>query len=175
MGTRRPNHATRRTGATILSGLAALALAGTAVAAPTGSAGEAPRLIKAHKWLSTECITQQTASGRVLVRAKVTVRMTVVNYRVYNGTSAQRMKLRARIVSGTGINIHRDWKEAHSGSLVQGRRYAETLSVTTDNFSPTADKKVQIRMIWDRPAPLRNVVVNDERELRCQSGNYSGA
>jgi hypothetical protein len=127
------------------------------------SAAETPNLITAYKVLSVGC--EQTPSGNV--RARVSVRMKVVNYDHLRDW-AQRMKLKARLVPPTaGLNYTRAWKEARTDVLLQNHTYGKVLTVVTDTVNPAATWNVQIKLVWDRVAPIKDVVKETTRSFSC--------
>ena len=96
--------------------MSAGAVRGSGVAEVTA---ETPNLITAYTVSSVKC--EPTDSG--LVRARVTVRMKVVNYNHLRDW-AQRMKVKARLVPpNVGLSYFRDWKEKVSGVLREPNAY----------------------------------------------------
>ena len=131
----------------------AVAAVGALVAPATGQA-KTPDLIAHYNWLSTTCVP--AAQGTV--RAKVVVRMIVVNHEGLGGDWAQRMRAEARLITTTpGLQYSRAWKKVKTPILTINRRHSYTMTVITDNVSPNAEWKVQLKLIWDRPTQ-RDVV-----------------
>lgn len=135
--------------------LAASAVLAAALAASPAYAA-APNLIHTSRITGVSCV----AGPQNTVRAKVGVRMTVVNYDGITGLDwATHMKVKARLISTTpGLNITRPWKSFTSDYLPQNKRHVRDLSVVTDNVSGTASWKLEVKMIWDRTAPTPDVV-----------------
>jgi hypothetical protein len=142
--------ARRSTGAVVAAIWACVALAGAGQA-------KTPDLIAHHKVLKTTCET--TAKGNI--RAKVTVRMTVVNYDGLGGDWAQRMKAQARLVpaTGAGLSYFRDWTKVRTGVLLTNHRYNHALTLLTNSVHPGASWRVQLKLIWDRP--VRSDVIKE--------------
>jgi len=148
---------------TIAVGLSCLLLPYGAGASPM-SAAETPNLVTAYRVLSWAC--QGTPSGQV--RARVTVRMKVVNYDHLRDW-AQRMKVKARLVpsDSPGLSYHRDWREVVSGLLIQNRTHTRDMTVVTAPASPNAAWNVQIKLVWDRVAPIPDVVKQVTKPFIC--------
>jgi hypothetical protein len=84
--------------------------------------------------------------------------MRVVNYEGI-GEWVQRMKVKARLIPTTvGLNYTRSWKATETPKLAWSRKHTYVMGVTTDNVSPTAEWKVQVKAVLDRPAPVADVV-----------------
>ncbi len=148
----------------------ALATAGLAAVAAAPAQAKAPNLIAHYNVQSVKCVP--AAGGTV--RAQVRVRMTVVNYHGLRGLDwAKHMVMKARLIPTTsGLNITRPWRQWKTPYLTQDKRHAYDIMVTTDNVSPTADWKVQIKMVWDRGAPVPDVVKETTRRF---NGSCQGA
>ncbi len=134
---------------------------------------KAPNLIANYHVLSVTCVPDVQGT----VRARVVVRMTVVNYHGVRGLDwAKRMKMSARLIPTTpGLNFGRMWGETKTPDLVQDKRYSYNLSVLTDNVSPTADWQVQVKAVWVRRAPVPDVVKETRRPFNANCTDGSGA
>lgn len=149
-------------------GLVGLALVGTAGASASSSA--APRLITSYNWLSTSCVVAPSST----VRAKVIVRMKVVNYDGFSDWASY-MKVRARLIpTGAGLNYTRPWKEVKTPYLTQNKTHSYTMRVLTDNVSAFKDWQVQLKLIWTRPA-MRDVVVERTGAFSSCGGLQGGS
>ncbi|HET6689294.1 MAG TPA: hypothetical protein VFG74_00370 [Miltoncostaeaceae bacterium] len=138
--------------APVLAALALLA-GGAAMLPATGHAKTPPRLITAHHVQSVSCVPGAANT----VRAAVAMRMTVVNYSGI-GDWADHMEMKARLEStAPGINIHSNWKKQKTPYLIQDKRHAYNMRVVTDNKGGSAGWRVHVKLIWHRPAPIRNV------------------
>jgi hypothetical protein len=109
------------------------------------------------KFQGTKCV--QTDND--LVYAHVGVRMIVRN-RGHFRHWATSMRVKARLIPpGSGLNLPRSWRTTrypvHS-QLFQDYNYSHDMAVNTDVMSPAGDWLVQVKLIWDRKAPLRDVV-----------------
>jgi hypothetical protein len=128
------------------------ALGGAALPATAGAA-DPPRLIKAHRITSVTCVPGPANT----VRAEVRVFMSVVNYHGL-GDWADHMEVKARLEStAPGLNIHSSWKKQKTPYLTQDKRHAYNMRVRTDNKGGTASWRLHVKLIWHRPAPIRNV------------------
>lgn len=147
-----------------------LGLAGTAAA--SRGAATAPDLVHVGRFLGVTCVP--AAGGTV--RARVKVRMVVVNYHgVKVGDWAKHMKLKARLIPTTpGINLPRSWKEVKTEYLTQDKRHVRDMWVSTDTVSPRAAWRVQIRAVWDRPFPHADVVMESTVPFDASCGANSG-
>ena len=72
------------------------------------------------------------------------------------------MKVKARLIpTSSALNISRDWRTTrfpvHS-ELLQDYDYSHNMAVNSDVVNPDGDWLVQVKLIWDRRAPLRDVV-----------------
>lgn len=145
-----------------------LSAAGLVAAAPAHA--KAPNLIAHYSVQSVTCVP--AAGGTV--RARVRVRMVVVNYHGLRGLDwAQHMTVKARLIPTTaGLNISRAWRQWKTPYLTQDKRHAYDITVTTDTVSPAADWKVQLKMVWDRSAPAPDVVKETTRPF---TGSCGGA
>ncbi len=136
-----------------LAALALLAGGAAMLPATAPAAKKPPRLITAHAVQSVSCVPGPADT----VRAQVRMRMTVVNYSGI-GDWADHMEMKARLEStAPGINIHSNWKKQKTPYLVQDKRHAYDMRVVTDNKGGTASWRVHVKLIWHRPAPIRNV------------------
>ncbi len=133
--------------------IALAALTGAAAALPAAGAAKAPRLVKAYRVTSVACVP----SAANTVRADVRVFMSVVNSSGI-GDWADHMEARARLESTKpGLNIHSNWRKWKTPYLTQDKRHAYNIRLITDNKSGTADWRLHVKLIWHRPAPIRNV------------------
>jgi hypothetical protein len=130
------------------------ALAGAAAILPaTGQAKKPPRLVTAHAVQPVTCVPGPANT----VRAQVRMRMTVVNYSGI-GDWADHMEMKARLEStAPGIDIHSNWKKQKTPYLIQDKRHAYNMRVVTDNKGGSASWRVHVKLVWHRPAPIRNV------------------
>ena len=169
--TPRPPRRRRLPVAGALAGCAlAVALAGAAVVPDGADAKKAPRLIRAHTVLGVQCVPGPSNT----VRARVRVRMTVVNYDGV-GDWADRMETKVRLVPTTsGLNITRSWRSAKSQVLTQNRKHRLVFTVTSDNVGGNADWRAQIKLIWHRPAPIRNIATTVHRTFNGSCADPAG-
>jgi hypothetical protein len=145
-----------------------LLLSGVALAAPTVKT-KAPNLIATYNVLSVQC--EPAAGGTV--RARVTVRMRVVNYDNVKDW-AQRMKVKGRLIPTTaGLSYTRPWAEKQSDYLTQNRTHTQRLTIVTDNVTPRASWNAQLKLFWDRPAPIPDVVKETSKSFSCGGGGVS--
>jgi hypothetical protein len=144
------------------------AVAAIVAASAPATSSRASELNLGFKWLGTSCVP--AAGGTI--RARVRVRMIVRNSDTPR-TWAQGMKVVARLESlGAGSNFTRPWKTTSVSGLVQGRRYSYDLTVLTDNVTVTGDWRLHTKLVWDRVAPIPDVV-NDYKSttaLPCPQG-----
>ena len=132
---------------------------------------KAPDLIAHYKIRGVRCVPAPQGT----VRAKVVVRMSVVNYDGFGGDWAQRMRLEARLVpTSAGHNVFRVWSEYESDDLLVNKRHSLNMWVVTDNVSSAADWKLQVRMIWDRPAG-KDVVKSQTLKFSGECGGLYSA
>ena len=137
-------------GAAALAAACAIAGAGSP---PEAAAAGAPDLITSHRVLSVGCVSGAAHT----VKARVRVRMRVVNYEGFGGDWADHMEVKARLEPTTaGHNLFRSWRSQKSNNLVINRTHTRIFDVTTDNVG-SGDWKVHVKLIWHRPAPDRNV------------------
>jgi hypothetical protein len=140
--------------------VAALAVAGALAGAGAPSqavAGGAPDLIHTHRVLSVECLPGPSNT----VRARVRVRMVVVNYEGFGGDWADRMEAKARLVpTSAGLNFTRSWRSQKTSYLGINRKHRYDFTVITDNVSGTRAWKLQLKLIWHRSLPSRNISIN---------------
>lgn len=122
--------------------------------APDGAqAAEAPILIKGHKVLSVACVPGPANT----VRTRVRVRMYVVNYDNLRDW-ADHMEAKARLEPTTaGLNYTRSWRKWKTPYLIQNKLHRSDISLTTDNVSANADWRVHLKLVWHRPAPIKNI------------------
>ena len=145
-------------------------LAGSGTAATEKRAGTTANLITSYHVVSVVC--QQTRTG--LVRAVVKVRMRVVNYDNFTDW-AQHMKLSARLVAtGPGLSLQRNWKTQTTGYLTQNKTHTAVMNVATEPMSPRADWRAQLKMVWDRPAPISDVVKEKKVPFGCETNAQPG-
>jgi hypothetical protein len=144
----------------MLAALAALVIPSAASADLDGG-----QLHAAIQWKGTQCYTTHP-DGTSPVYAAVKVRMTV-----YNGNSrrnsANYMKARARMESGTGIQAGAWGKTQVSGKLLHNRAYHITTTAYTPWVSPTPDWTVHVQLIWNRANPWFDVVRDFRFRLNC--------
>jgi hypothetical protein len=136
--------------------LAALALlaGGAAMLPAPAPAAKAPKLITAHAIRSVSCVPAVANTSR----AEVRLWMRVVNYTGV-GEWAKHMEARARLETTTpGIAPHSNWVKSKTGTLVYGRKHTYNFKLLTDNKSAAADWRVHLKLVWDRPAPIKDVV-----------------
>ena len=71
-------------------------------------------------------------------------------------------RMKARLIpTTTGLNWSRGWKTKRFpvfSELFQDRNYDKTMAVNTDTVNPEADWNVQVKMIWSRAVPWRDLV-----------------
>jgi hypothetical protein len=154
-GARRSFH-----GAALLA-VGALAVAIAALGGAPPQATSAPKLVHAYNWHTLKCLP--AAGGTV--RAYVGVRMVVVNGDDLLGREwATKMSVKARIVPTTpGLNFTRSWRTWNSPKLSKNRRHAFTPGLATDNVSPRADWRVQVKVTWHRKGAIRNITKTFQR------------
>ncbi len=139
-------------GAVALS-VAACALVGGGLSPQQALAKKPPRLIHNHSRVSVACV----AGPANTMRARIAVRMTVVNYDGI-GDWADHMEAKARLEpTSAGLNYFRSWRSDKTPYLIQNKRHAYDMRVLTDNVSANADWQVHVKLIWHRPAPIKNV------------------
>jgi len=154
---RRPLRDPRRAWAAIVAGLAVACGLVIAGAPSQGAAAKAPDLIRSHKWLSVQCVPGPSNT----VRARIKVRMTVVNYEGLGGDWADHMEAKARLEPTTaGLNFTRRWSSWKTPYLVINKRHSYVINLTTDNLSATKAWKVHLKLIWHRTFPTRNIALN---------------
>lgn len=150
----------------------ALAVALTAVAvAPQGAAAaKAPRLVRSHTVLGVTCVPGPSNT----VRARVKVRMRVVNYDGI-GDWADHMQAKARLEPTTaGLNYSRRWASWKTPYLTQNRKHTYVITMTTDNVSGTASWRAHIKLTWHRPAPIRNISVDVYKRFNASCADVTG-
>ena len=131
----------------------AMALAGGA-AAPEDATAAA--LVHHHRVQSVTCVSAPSST----VRAKVVVRMSVVNYAGWNDW-ADHLKAQARLEpTTTGLNFTRSWATWKSPYLLQNHRYVFTPTLTTDNVSGTGSWKLHVKLVWQRTFPTKDITVH---------------
>ena len=136
--------------------VATCALVGGGLAPQQALAKKAPRLIHNNSGVGVACV----AGPANTVRAKTTGRMTVVNYDGI-GDWAKAMQAKARLEPTTsGLNYSRVWRSTKTGYLTQNKRHVFGFSVLTDNVSANADWQVHVKLIWDRPWPIKDITKN---------------
>ena len=85
-----------------------------------------------------------------------------VHNRGTGGGWVTNFRLKARLIPTTsGLNISRSWRTnrfpVHS-NLLQDYNYSHGMGVNTDVVDPEADWKVQVKQVWDRKAPWKDIV-----------------
>ena len=136
--------------------LAACAVVGGGLAPQQALAKKAPRLIHNNSGVGVACV----AGPANTVRAKIAVRMTVVNYSGI-GDWADHMEAKVRLEPTTsGLNYFRSWRSVKTPYLIQNKRHSYMMRALSDNVSAAADWKVHVKLIWHRPAPIRNITRN---------------
>ena len=157
ISTSSPSSPRRRAARSAVGLVAGVAAACAAVATGTPSpaaAADPPDLIRAHKVVDVRCVP----APQNTVRARVKVRMTVVNYEGFGGDWADHMEAKARLVPTTvGLNFLRSWRSVKSNELLINRRHVRDFTVVTDSVSGTREWKVQIKLIWHRKSPTPNI------------------
>lgn len=141
-------------------------IAGTLLVAAAVVLGAGPSPAVAYDWrgfkfLGTTC--HNTSAG--LIQARVRVRMFVYN-KGYFSTYATNMRVRARLVHpGAGLDYTQSWstvrfpyKNASPNELTSDAFHTADFTVNTEPMSPTQDWRLQIKLIWDRKAPLADSV-----------------
>lgn len=155
----------------LLAGCAlAVALAAAAVVAQHAAAADPPRLIRSHTVLSVACVPGPNNT----VRARVRVRMRVVNYSGI-GDWADHMQAKARLEpTTTGLNYTRRWASWKTPYLTQDRKHTYVMNLTTDNVSGTASWRVHLKLTWHRPAPIRNISKDVYKSFRASCADVTG-
>ncbi len=164
---RTPDGAVRRRwlwpAAAVALSVAACALVGGGLSPQQALAKKPPRLIHNNSAVSVTCV----AGPANTVRARIGVRMTVVNYDGI-GDWADHMEAKARLEPTTGgLNYFRSWGSDKTPYLIQNKRHAYNMRALTDNVSATADWQVHVKLIWHRPAPIRNVTKDLYLPFNC--------
>jgi hypothetical protein len=141
-------------------------LALVAAAAPAGAGpARASSLAIGFKWLGTTCVP---APGNT-VRAQVRVRMIVHNRPTFKNW-AQGMKVSVRLEPlGAGLNWTRSWGTQRADGLLWTKKEVRDFTVQSDNVKASADWRLHTKLVWDRPAPIRDVVKEFKSPvaLRC--------
>jgi hypothetical protein len=148
----------------ILALIGALGLA-LLLAAPASADFDGGQLHTAIGWKGTHCYTTHP-DGTSPIYAAVKVTMTVYNGKT-GRNSANYMKARARMESGTGIQPGAWGKTQVSGRLQHNRAYHITTTVYTPLVSPFPDWKVHVQLIWNRANPWLDVVRDFRFSLNC--------
>ncbi|MDX6601949.1 MAG: hypothetical protein QOF13_1151 [Solirubrobacterales bacterium] len=106
----------------------------------------------------TQCIKVESTG---LVYAHVTTSMWVHNRGIGSGWVTN-FRLKARLIPTTsGLNISRNWRTSRfpvKSGLNQDSEYSHGMAVNTDVVKPEAEWKVQVKQIWDRKAPWKDIV-----------------
>ena len=144
----------------LMAGVLASAAAIGGALAFTGASVEpaqakAPALIATYNVQPAKCIPGPSGT----VRAQVKGWMRVVNYDgVLKGDWADHMEAKIRLEATTpGWQYTRVWKHSKTAYLTQNRTHTYNWDLTSDNLSERADWRVHVKLIWHRPAPIRNV------------------
>lgn len=131
----------------------ALALAGAAAAPSQASAADPPRVITTSRVNTIACVPGPANT----VRARVGGWMRVVNDDGI-GEWADHMEAKARLEpTSTGLSYTRRWTSYKTPRLTQNHRHTKGFVLLTDNVSGTAEWRVHVKLIWHRPAPIRNI------------------
>jgi hypothetical protein len=166
----RKNMAVRR-----LSGVAALAVAlgGGLTGAPEAAAipglpGE-DKLSIGYKQLGSSCETRLDGMRRYTFRA----RMIVNNVPKY-GRWANEMTYKIRLIPTTaGLNIDRGWKSQSAKNLLYNQSYTRDFTVKT-SWVGGGEYRIEQRLVWDRPAPVRNVTRTFKAPVTALCRNIGG-
>jgi hypothetical protein len=133
--------------------VAACALVGGGLAPSQALAKKPPRLIHNNSPVKVTCVPGPSGT----VRARISTRMTVVNYDGW-ADWADHMEAKVRLEPTTpGLNYSRAWRAAKTPYLIQNKRHAYNMTPLSDNVSGTADWQAHVKLIWHRPAPIKNV------------------
>lgn len=180
MGQRRESLAVTRAmgavGSAVALGAVCLVLSSTAAGAPAGGV-KAPDLIATYNWWSVQCIRTETSQGP-LVAARVKLWMRVVNHDSLTGKDwATHMTAKARLIpaDNPGLQIYRGWTTSTTKYLTQNRTHRYNFDVTTDTKKPSATWNVQLKLIWDRTAPIKDVVKEVVRPFTACNGIELGS
>ncbi|MDP1604302.1 MAG: hypothetical protein Q8M03_13665, partial [Legionella sp.] len=137
---------------------------------PAALGAEAPRLIHNHRVDGVACVPGPANT----VRARVRVWMSVVNHDGL-GEWADHMEAKVRLEATTaGVNYTRKWVSQKTPYLIQDKRHAFRMNLLSDNLSGSADWRVHIKLIWHRPAPIKNITRHIYKPFRTSCADPTG-
>jgi len=160
--------------------LVTAALTGAGAAAGGVSASPVPERSEWYGWdfTGTRCLARSTNQGEV-VFARFGVNMFVHNGGPGNHW-ASNMRVRIRLVSpNAGLDLDSAWRTYRypaQGELEQDRNYNYPFRELDSNpLGAGRDWNVQVKLIWDRKVPFRDIVKKFEFPLRrCPEGDPTG-